>query len=94
MTRWSTSRADADGWELTAAVRRGLRAIVWLVTNVARELLECVAYFAAVVLVTVLLDMVLPLGIAFAVALLGVGVVFGYRRARAIERARERNEHR
>ncbi len=76
------------------AARRILYAVAWIAGNVARDLLDAGLYVLAIALVTSLLAMALPPGVAFAVALLGVSGVFGHRRARAIERADERNEHR
>jgi hypothetical protein len=72
--------------------RRVLRAIAYVAVNVALDLLDAAAYFVAVALVTVPLSLVLPLGVAVAIALVGVSIAFGYRRARAIERARMRGE--
>ncbi|MEU4576577.1 hypothetical protein [Nonomuraea sp. NPDC023979] len=70
--------------------RRILLALAWIVL----DLIEAAAYFLAVALLTALIGLVLPLAAAFAVALLGVSVCFGYRQALRIERARERGEHR
>ncbi len=73
-------------------VRRVLGAAYCFIVGLAVDLLEAAAYFLAVALLTVAIGLVLPLGVAFAIAFLGVSTVFGYRRARAIERARERGE--
>jgi hypothetical protein len=73
--------------------QRIARATACIVVGVTLDILEAAAYFLAVALLTALIGLVLPLAAAFAVALLGVSVCFGYRRTLRIERARERGEH-
>ncbi|MEU6781526.1 hypothetical protein ABZ912_20160 [Nonomuraea angiospora] len=76
------------------SIRHIARTIIHIVVAVALDLLEVAAYFGAIALVTALLGLVLPFTAAFVVALLGVSVCFGYRKARQIERARMRGENR
>lgn len=63
-----------------------LRVLVYLVL----DLLEALAYFTAIALFTIVIRLVLPFPVAFAVSLLGVSVYFGYRRALRLDRARMR----
>lgn len=68
--------------------RRIVRVVAWIVWGVIVDLLELAALMLAVGLLTALLGLMLPIDVAFVVALLGVCTVFGYRRARLIERNR------
>jgi hypothetical protein len=72
--------------------RKVARVLACIVGGVVLDLLEAAAFFLTIALVTFLLSLLLPLAAAFAVALLGVSVCFGYRRALQWERARERGE--
>lgn len=66
--------------------------ILRVLAYVVLDLLEALAYFAAIALLTLALGLVLPLPAAFVISLLGVSVYFGYRRALRINRARMRGE--
>ncbi|MDF5758762.1 hypothetical protein [Spongiactinospora sp. TRM90649] len=70
------------------------RVLRLLVLGVVLDLLDALIYFAAIAVSTVMLVIVLPLPVAFAVSLLAVSTWHGYRIARRIERARERGEER
>lgn len=71
-----------------------MTTLLRVLAAIALDLLEAAAYFAAVALLTFLLSLVLPVVAALVVALVGVSVCFGYRRALQWERARERGEYR
>ncbi|MDF5759184.1 hypothetical protein [Spongiactinospora sp. TRM90649] len=70
------------------------RMLLAIAVGVVLDLLDALAYFASIAVSTAILVIVLPLPVAFAVSLLAVSVVHGYRIARRIERARERGEER
>ena len=65
------------------------RTIAQILVAVIVDMVEASAYFIAIGLLTVLIGLALPLAAAFAIALLGVSICFGYRRAIRIERARQ-----
>jgi hypothetical protein len=71
-----------------AAMRVAARVLAYIIL----DLLEMLAYFAAVVALTFVTALVLPAAVALVASLLTVSVLFGYRTARRIERARMRGE--